>query len=616
MKKATNDSHLVLITTLIAIIPLLVLCFILTFIFTTSEYDQNIQTLNNSAGTVAIYLKDTYNVSIEGLNDLSHTESYVSLLKNPNDTEARAQAESIMETGNTANPQIITSLLVSTDGNVLLSKSKVSSLGLNIVDTSVFKRLMQGDEVASQIEFEDDQPYMRVGIRIYDSDGNFVGIFTRILSLPMIRSMALQVNENGNCMILIGEDGESLQYLPYDNYYYGYLQNNSEASDEETIKDIEHQLDVLKDDESNGYFNYDAEDKQFLATFAEVEDLGWTVIVSEPKAMLMYDINRFQLITLGLTLIVVIIVVIVTQFLAKRYANSYENLENTLQSYLREDYSQRCQKSTLGQVNRLGTLINSVGDLFQDKEREVRFFQKKIYENQNMDQNTRLMSRSAIYTKIAQHFGHSENQALILLNISGYKELTSLYGQAFGMKIIEQAARILRRLKREHSYIARLGDDDFLIFISDFTGEEQVLEYVQQIIQELDGIKDVDGQQVSIEAYAGIVYLDESITSRTVWMKQADMANSLARKSQKKYYIYDDPSDSYQRKDSMSEREAKAQQNMINDFLLRDHSDFFIAGDSREDLSKKSNSKDETKTDTDAKEDPQKDDDSSSDSEA
>lgn len=612
-KKITNDSHLILITTLIAIIPLLVLCFILTFIFTTSEYDQNIQMLNNSAETVAIYLKDTYDVSIEGLNDLSHTESYVALLQNPDNTEAKEQAQSIMETSNTANSQIISSFLVSTDGNILLSDSKVSSLGLNIVDTSVFKRLMQGDEVSSQIEFEDDQPYMRVGIRIYDADGNFVGIFTRILSLPMIRSMALQANDSGNCLILIGEDGESLLYLPYDNYYYGYLKDEENDSDEETIQNIENQLAVLQSDESDGYFSYDAEDKQFLATYAEVEDLGWTVIVSEPKAMLMYDINRFQLITLGLTLVVVIIVALVTRSLAKRYAKSYESLETTLESYLHDDYSQRCQKSTLAQVNRLGSLINQIGDLFQDKEREIRFFQKKIYENQNMDQNTRLMSRSAIYTKIAQHFGHSENQALILLNLNGYKELTNLYGQAFGTKIIEQAARILRRLKRDHTYIARLGDDDFLIFISDFSGEEQVLEYVQQIIRELDSIKDVDGQQVSIEACAGIVYLDESITSRTVWMKQADMANSLARKSQKKYYIYDDPSDSYQAKNSMSEREMEAQQNMINDFLLRGPSDFFIAGDSRENLNSGSDSDSEAdpNPETDSKQD-----DSSSDSEA
>ncbi len=596
IKKSTN--YLTMTIILLAIVPLLILSSIIALIYSVNTTRQNMEYLEQTAESVTNYLVEAYNNSLEGITDVSETKDIINALKNPDDKESVDKAQSILDTVHLANNQIRSAFLISPDGKTIASSDE-SAMG-KPVNAFIFQELSEGKDHASAIQFEKNQPFMRLGVRVYDEDNQYIGILTRLIELPMVRSIALQANEKDYCLILVGQNGESLQYLPDDNHYYGFLYNPKEETKDDysnLYASLQHEM----MSEPSGTFNYEYDDKTFLACFSTFEACGWTAVVSEPKAKLMFEINRFQLITIGLTLLAIVIIVIIARRLLDRLDKTNQESSEVLESYLSGDYTKRVKKNSLQSFNSVGDKINEVGELLNYKDQEISNFKREIKDAKALDQTTQLMSRSAIYSKIAQYFGHHQNQALILYNIGGYKELSDLYGKNFGAKIIEEVAELLKGSKREHVYIARLSEDDFLIFIAEFSQEEKVLEFVQDLITRTEAIEEIDGIQIAITGYAGIVYLDDSITSRTVWMQQVDFANTEAKKSNRHYYIRDEE-ESYTESDAENEMESAATQSLINSFLLRGPKDFVISGDSREDEEEKPESEGPDSVEKDGKE--------------
>ena len=55
--------------------------------------------------------------------------------------------------------------------------------------------------------------------------------------------------------------------------------------------------------------------------------------------------------------------------------------------------------------------------------------------------------------------------AVLLLNVDGFHHLNRRYGSLFGDAVLEELARALRRTFRRADVIARMGGDEFLIFL-------------------------------------------------------------------------------------------------------------------------------------------------------
>lgn len=319
--------------------------------------------------------------------------------------------------------------------------------------------------------------------------------------------------------------------------------------------------------------------KQNLAAYTSIEKVGWVAVTSLPRAVLLYDINRFQLFCLILTFGISLGAALIARNLTRKLTKPFDQYISVLTSYIHDDYEPKCEDSGIEQIEAIGRQINVLGESLEEKEHQLSDARNTMHEMTTLDARTRLSTRSAIYNKIAQLFGHTPNQALALMDISGYKPLVSLYGQAFGSSLLEAVAQILMEYRRGGTYIARLGDDDFLLFFSNFKSEEDVLEQLKQIMKDVHSISTIKGQEVKLDANIGIVYLDETITSRTVWMRQADEAKYQAKNSSKHYHIHESHPDAPQQEPEywlmLSQKTTDSGQ------MTGDVPDFFIAGDSR-----------------------------------
>lgn len=206
-----------------------------------------------------------------------------------------------------------------------------------------------------------------------------------------------------------------------------------------------------------------------------------------PKAVLMYDVNRLQLFNLLLTLALTTATVLITRSLIAKVIKPFSRCNTVLGEYLNKDYDSRIdENSGIDQASQIGGKINEIGDVLIEKNKEIDQCRQTIRRLITLDERTKLMSRSAIYNRIAQLFGHTENQALVMMDINGYKPPgESLRARFFRTKMLEEAATVLKRFTSKRVDIARLGDDDFLLFYSNFKSEEQVLEQVLKIMKEI-----------------------------------------------------------------------------------------------------------------------------------
>ncbi len=229
----------------------------------------------------------------------------------------------------------------------------------------------------------------------------------------------------------------------------------------------------------SGQVLFTLDDVQTVGAYTDITEVDWIVTACIPKAVLMYDVNSLQLFNLFLTLALTTATVLITRKLTHKVIKPFCRCNTVLGRYLDEDFDARVEENSgIDQASQIGGKINELGDVLIEKNKEIDQCRQTIRRLTTLDERTKLMSRSAIYNRIAQLFGHTENQALVMMDINGYKPLVSLYGQGFGTKMLEEAATVLKRFTSKRVDIARLGGDDFLLFYSNFKSEEQVLEQV------------------------------------------------------------------------------------------------------------------------------------------
>ena len=579
-KKEKKNSYITISAILLAVIPML-LSLIMSVFLTINQYNQSTAALQSTSDTIANYISQTYQNATKGVGVESRLPVYAASLSDPSDAETKAQAQALMDTATSTNTNVVNSYIVDASGKVYIA-TEASMVGTDVSDSESYTALSSKSSTYCVMDLDNNEPILLVGNRI-ESGGQFVGYLVRIVRLPLVTTLAQQAGAGGTKIILLGPD-QNLVYTPNEDgtAVTAAIEERDSLTE---LRDKVTTSDNADETSETGQVLFTLDDVQTVGAYTDITEVDWIVTACIPKAVLMYDVNRLQLFNLLLTLALTTATVLITRSLIAKVIKPFSRCNTVLGEYLNEDYDSRIdENSGIDQASQIGGKINEIGDVLIEKNKEIDQCRQTIRRLITLDERTKLMSRSAIYNRIAQLFGHTENQALVMMDINGYKPLVSLYGQGFGTKMLEEAATVLKRFTSKRVDIARLGDDDFLLFYSNFKSEEQVLEQVLKIMKEIGEISNIDGQEISLQVNAGIVYLDDEITSRTVWMRSADEAKFLAKQSPKHYYIYEGAApDAKAEDDDRTAAENVPAPNLEN-VINGDRSDFYIAGDSRSEL--------------------------------
>lgn len=126
----------------------------------------------------------------------------------------------------------------------------------------------------------------------------------------------------------------------------------------------------------------------------------------------------------------------------------------------------------------------------------------------------------------------------LLVDVDNFKRLKDNYGYDFADEVITYVSSTLREIFLRDAYIARMGGDEFAVYISDIADREKLMGEMEKFYYLMDSFSEMKDKNISCSA--GIAFWEEGDTFDSFY-KKADGALYMAKylgKSQ--YFVYGD----------------------------------------------------------------------------
>ena len=138
------------------------------------------------------------------------------------------------------------------------------------------------------------------------------------------------------------------------------------------------------------------------------------------------------------------------------------------------------------------------------------------------DSLTGLLNRKTIAEKVDYILQEQEEElhALIMLDLDNFKQLNDKLGHMQGDEVLRDVAQILRGLMRSHDLCARIGGDEYILFLKDICNREALRKKLQQLSDALSF--NVDG--ITISASLGACLAPEHGDNFMTLYQKADEA--------------------------------------------------------------------------------------------
>ena len=126
--------------------------------------------------------------------------------------------------------------------------------------------------------------------------------------------------------------------------------------------------------------------------------------------------------------------------------------------------------------------------------------------------------------------------AVLFIDIDRFKIINSSLGRIIGDRLLIAVAERLKTCLRTHDFIARMGNDEFVILLSNVEHLQYATNVAERIYRELAVTFDLAGYEVFIEASIGIAIGDRAYDRPDSLLRDAELALSNAKRQNKLPY--------------------------------------------------------------------------------
>ncbi len=161
---------------------------------------------------------------------------------------------------------------------------------------------------------------------------------------------------------------------------------------------------------------------------------------------------------------------------------------------------------------------------------------KQLEEKANLDFRTGLLNHEAAKEKITALLssGRGKQYALVFFDLDNFKQANDVYGHLFGDEVLEYIADTVRKNTRSSDIAARMGGDEFIIFMG-YKGsiEPQINRIFSALTGEFKGFP--------IKVSMGVACVDGGVQDYDTLFEMADKAAySIKRSGKNSYRVYDE----------------------------------------------------------------------------
>ena len=167
------------------------------------------------------------------------------------------------------------------------------------------------------------------------------------------------------------------------------------------------------------------------------------------------------------------------------------------------------------------------------------------------DKLTQLTNRHTFLEHIEEQLtldGDTKKSGLLFIDLDGFKQVNDSFGHSFGDEILIQVAERLKSIVRSgklnysessiglEKNLARLGGDDFTIFIQHIEHSESAIDIAKHVLTELERDFVLGNKLIKISASIGIALYPESASKPNALVQLADVAMYRAKKDGRGIY--------------------------------------------------------------------------------
>lgn len=162
-------------------------------------------------------------------------------------------------------------------------------------------------------------------------------------------------------------------------------------------------------------------------------------------------------------------------------------------------------------------------------------------EHDNLTQLPNRSSFSKTLLSALQKTNPQKVSAVVVLDIDRFKKINESLGQELGDNLLLAIAKRLNRITREHDHVARLGSDEFVVFLQNMNSISDLNILISRFHQQLLAPFVITGKELYISYSIGIsVHPDDTHSAETL-INNANIARTTAKKAGGNQFVFYKP---------------------------------------------------------------------------
>lgn len=128
--------------------------------------------------------------------------------------------------------------------------------------------------------------------------------------------------------------------------------------------------------------------------------------------------------------------------------------------------------------------------------------------------------------------------ACIMIDLDAFKNINDTYGHDVGDRYLQEFAKLMKKLPKEHCLLSRRSGDEFCIFAYGYRQEEEVRKLLEDFWKMLEDkvVSLPEGQECIIKASAGYVCTNDNKIELKQLLQQADQTLYEVKRKNKGHY--------------------------------------------------------------------------------
>jgi diguanylate cyclase (GGDEF)-like protein len=180
-------------------------------------------------------------------------------------------------------------------------------------------------------------------------------------------------------------------------------------------------------------------------------------------------------------------------------------------------------------------LRDDAGLLMAGTQRTIEKLDEVIVHLASYDRLTALPNRALFRDRLQQAVAQARREArpvtVILLDVDGFADVNTAWGQAGGDRLLAAVAQRLATCTRESDVLARVGGDEFAIASIGQPGADPVDVQARRVVEAMSRPFNVEGREVVVSASVGVTVFPTDDGSVEQLLGNASAAARAARRS-------------------------------------------------------------------------------------